>query len=89
MKLVPILLLLPALANAEVLVEARSPSGLRIELHSEAGPCVDGARVAMWVKDSVRIPGCYKVEGGVVKVGWLDGDANTLDARHFKRPETL
>lgn len=86
------MLLTPAKAYAGVVVEAKATNGALIQLHDEVGPCVDGARVAVWTSPDrkSKVPGCHKVsDAGMVSISWLDGDASTLPAQIFKVPERL
>ena len=92
MRSIVLALLLPcsALAAAPTLV-AHSSTGASVELFAEAGPCVGGALSAQWVApDAVRrVPGCWRLAGAVVTIGFLDGDAMSVPAGAFKAPVEL
>ena len=78
------------LALAATVMVATSPGGPALELHQHAGPCVNGARVAIYVpRDGERIPGCWILRGTTVHVVFLDGDAGTLPIAAFKPAEGL
>ena len=76
-------------AAAVIAVAVEGP--VRLELHDEPGPCLAGARLAVWTDGKVRVPGCWRpVPGaGQVAVAWLDGDASVVDVRVFREPEQL
>jgi hypothetical protein len=61
----------------------------RIELHRDAGPCVDNARWAVFFRGMVRVSGCWILAGGVVQIAWLDGDVSQVPLRVFREPRSL
>jgi hypothetical protein len=76
-------------AAAVIAVAIEGP--VRLELHDEPGPCLAGARLAVWTDGKARVPGCWRVDtaAGRVSVAWLDGDASVVDVRVFREPEQL
>ena len=87
---VALLTSLPHDAQAGVLAVAIE-GPVRLELHDDPGPCLAGARLAVWTDGKARVPGCWRpVPGaGQVAVAWLDGDASVVDVRVFREPEKL
>lgn len=78
--------------EAPVVVQARHPSGVTIQLHDIQGPCATGARLATFIPASGkdRVQGCFKVsDNGVVTVAWFDTDMTSIPARAFKRPDEV
>jgi len=61
----------------------------RVELHRDAGPCVDNARWAVFYSGTVRVSGCWILAAGVVQIAWLDGDVTQLPLRVFREPRRL
>lgn len=86
---------MPAMAadliTAPVLVQARHPSGVLIQLHDISGPCAPGAKLATFTAPNGidKVNGCYKLspESGTVGIAWLDGDGSTIPMRAFKAPD--
>lgn len=84
-----------ALAVALLLAAAPAPvaeyreGDARVELYSEAGPCVGNARWAVYLQGPVRVPGCWLWVGESVQIAWLDGDFSKVPARVFRKPEVL
>lgn len=64
---------------------------VRLELHDDPGPCLAGARLAIWSDGKARVPGCWRPVPGAnqVAVAWLDGDSSLVDMRVFREPERL
>lgn len=81
------LLMLPALAAAEPFATASSADGSTVTLHTDAGPCVNGALHAIWSSPDAKstVPGCWVIRGGTVVVSWLDGDRGQIPADRLKR----
>lgn len=77
-------------AAAAVLAVA-TEGAVRLELHDDPGPCLAGARLAVWSDGKARVPGCWRPVPGAnqVAVAWLDGDSSLVDARVFREPEKL
>lgn len=98
MKIAPVILALVCIGaqadiiEAPVVVQARHPSGITIQLHEITGPCMSGARLATFVPASGkdRVQGCFKIsENGVVNVVWFDTDMTSVPAKAFKRPDEV
>ena len=64
------------LAALTAIVVAVSSTGAEVRLSKETGPCVQGAQL--------RIPGCWRLAGEVVEIGFLDGDSLKVPAAAFK-----
>ena len=77
-------------AQAAILAVA-TEGPVRVELHEEPGPCIAGARLAVWTDGKTKIPGCWRANpaAGRIAIAWLDGDGSDLDVRLFKQPEQL
>lgn len=89
--LVLALALIPAVAQAEPILFAKTQSG-KIELYNESGHCVRGARRAVFTYDADKstVEGCWKVsDNGVVRIAYLDADAAMGPSNLFQRlPES-
>ena len=67
-----------------------SPSGETVTFSDQQGPCVAGAKVAVWVKPGRDpVPACYRIEGGTIFLAFLDGDAAQLPAAMLKKATSL
>lgn len=92
MKLAAILLALSvpfsAVADDEEVKSARFPNGATIDLYPQVGPCVGGAKVAVWTSPDgkSKVPGCYAIseDQSSVKVVWFDTDAHVIAYQFFK-----
>jgi hypothetical protein len=75
-------------AHAEVILVATAPSGESVMLTDEPGPCVRGARLALWVSADAKdkIPGCYRPTAGGVVVVFMDGDMAQIPVHQLKEP---
>ncbi len=50
-------------------------AGEHLTFTDQKGPCVGSAHVVIWTQpDKPPVPGCYRIEGGVVFIAFLDGD---------------
>lgn len=80
-------LLAPTVAfPATVWTLGPSPSGETVTFSDQAGPCVNGAMVAVWQKAGKSpVPACYRIEGGSVFIAFLDGDSVQLPAAMLKK----
>lgn len=67
------------------------PAGSSITLYEEAGPCVQGAKLAVWSSGDAktRIQGCWVIGGGSVFVSFLDGDRSDIPVALLKKPTSL
>jgi hypothetical protein len=73
-------------AQARVFGVAVSGDGARIELHDQAGPCVGQARLAEHIsRNGDKVPGCWLVAEGAVKVSFLDGERGTIPLAHVRK----
>ena len=74
------------LAALAAIVVAVSNTGAEVRLSKETGPCVQGAQLAEWVSPDaqLRIPGCWRLAGEVVEIGFLDGDSLKIPTAAFK-----
>jgi hypothetical protein len=91
MRALVLALMLPCSALAAPTLVAHSSTGASVELTQDAGPCVDGAALAHWISADAlrRVPGCWRLAGAVVTIGFLDGDAMSVPAGAFKTPAPL
>ena len=78
-------------ASAETLAVAPGRDGSSIILTDEVGPCVDGARLAVWISPDAksRIPGCYRVFAQGVAVSFFDGDRGDIPMQALKKPTSM
>lgn len=74
--------------RAAVIAEAAA-GDVKVELHDVAGPCLAPARLAVFTRGQVRIPGCWKGSPAGVMVNWLDGDRDDIPLPAFKEPTRL
>lgn len=81
-------LLLASSAAGDVIAEAWDGE-VRVELHREPGPCVGAARWALFIKEKIRVPGCWILSADSVQIAWLDGDISVIPARAFREPRML
>jgi hypothetical protein len=65
-------------------LSARAPNGALITLTQETGPCQAPAKLVHWKLKSDAVDGCWKLEGELVKVSWLDGDSSVIPVQVFK-----
>lgn len=83
------LFLFVGVANSRILGTVDSPPG-RIELNSEAGPCLGNARSAAYVAaDGSRIPGCWIHGQGGLFVVFMDGEIARIPIGAVKPPTDL
>ncbi len=67
-----------------------SPSGETVTFSDQKGPCVGDALVAVWQKEGrAPVPACYRIEGGMVLIAFLDGDSVQLPAAMLKKTTSL
>lgn len=81
--------LVAAAAQAQPLAVATDvANGNSVTLTSETGPCVNGARLALWVRGDgqAKVPGCYLILPDGVRIAFLDGDRIDLPHHAFKKP---
>ena len=80
-----------AYAQAGVVMVATAPDGSSVMLTDETGPCVDGARLAVWVSPDAqrKVAGCYRVFPQGVAVSFLDGDRGDIPHGALKAPTGL
>ncbi len=80
------LLLAATAADARVFAVATSGDGARIELHDNVGPCFGQARLAEHIaRNGDKVPGCWLVADGAVKVSFLDGERGNIPLDHLKK----
>jgi hypothetical protein len=79
------------LAALTAIVVAVSSTGAEVRLSQETGPCVQGAHLAEWVSPDAqqRVPGCWRLAGEIVEIGFLDGDSLRVPAAAFKPVQGL
>lgn len=83
------LLTLAGPTSAEVIAELTHQDA-RIQLHTDAGPCVGAARWALYTKGPERIPGCWIfINGNTVQIAFLDGDIAQIPVGAFQEPKRL
>lgn len=76
-------------ATAEVMAEA-AHGDVRIELHTDPGPCIGAARWALYLQGPQRIPGCWiALDTGTIQIAFLDGDIARLPMHLFSAPRVL
>lgn len=66
--------------------------GSTMELHSAAGGCSGGARLAIWfsVDRKERVPGCWKPIGnGTLQIAFSDGDVARIPMAAVQKPSSL
>ena len=73
------------------MLTATNAEGESITLHDEDGPCVGEAKFAVWQSPDKRkaVPGCYVIDGPVVRVVFLDGDMMRVPLGALKKPVSL
>ena len=86
-----VLLLACAAAHAALPeMTADAPGGGRVDLYTEAGPCMGDARRAEYVPaNGPAVPGCWVLIGTVVGVVYFDADTGQIPVAAFKKPKTL
>lgn len=82
------LLIAASAAQADVVAEFVE-GDFRVELHKDAGPCVGEALWAVLLHGRERVPGCWILTPEGVQIAWLNGKADVLPARLFRKPEIL
>jgi hypothetical protein len=84
--LLPLLIATSAQA-AEPFAVATASTGATVTLHRDAGPCVNGALLAVWSSPDARetVPGCWVIRGATVSVSWLDGDRGNIPVADLRR----
>jgi len=65
-------------------LSATAPNGALVTLTQETGPCQAPAKLVHWKLKSDAVDGCWKLEGELVKVAWLDGDSSVIPVQVFK-----
>lgn len=65
-------------------LSATAPNGALVTLTQETGPCQAPAKLVHWKLKSEAVDGCWKLEGELVKVSWLDGDSSVIPVQVFK-----
>ena len=80
------LLLIPSVAfPATLWTLGPSPSGETVTFTDQTGPCVAGAKVAIYQKGGKTVPACYRIEGGMLFLAFLDGDSAQIPAALLQR----
>lgn len=84
-------LLATSVASAAPLAVVTGPDGSSVTLYDDAGPCINGAKLAVWVSPDAqkRVPGCYVAGNGAVFVSFLDGDRADIPVQALKKPTSL
>lgn len=82
------LLLCVGSVNAAVVGEVSNGTA-RIVLHDEAGPCVNGALLAVYESGEEKVLGCWKSDGQAVYLAFLDADSAAIPARAFRKPQAI
>lgn len=74
-------------AKAEPVSAAVMDNGALLTLHDERGPCVQGAKLAVWRSPdrTVTIPACYRKHAGKVLIAFLDADFRILPEAEFRK----
>jgi hypothetical protein len=77
---------MPAFAPAAVIGAATGPGGAKVEFHDDgAGVCLAPARYAVHIAtDGQRVGGCYMIEGGMVRINFLDGDRGAVPVQAIR-----
>jgi hypothetical protein len=85
--LLPLLIATSAAQAAEPFAVATASTGATVTLHKDAGPCVNGALLAVWSSPDARetVPGCWVIRGASVSVSWLDGDRDDIPVTELRR----
>lgn len=88
MRALAALLLCAGVAQADVVAEI-TEGERRIQLHTDAGPCVGTARWALFTGATQRVPGCWILTPQGVQIAFLDGDVLTIPLEAWRKPSTL
>jgi hypothetical protein len=85
-----IIALLCGSAQAAVVAVLQTTAGT-ILIHDVHGPCLENARLAEFLSaDATRkIPGCYLVGGGDIRIVFLDGDVVEIPIQALRKPTSL
>lgn len=77
-------------ASADVLAEIVREDR-RLELHDVPGPCVNGARWAVFYHGTERVSGCWRPmpPQGAVAISWFDGSCSVFPISVFKEARPL
>lgn len=65
--------------------EAEVSPGVVVLFLDEAGPCVGGAKLAIYIDGAQRIPGCYREEGPIIGIAFLDADTMRVPKSMLRR----
>lgn len=78
-------------AHAAPVAVATTPDGATLTLHDDAGPCVGGARFALWRSADAQasIPGCWVVLENMIRIAYFDGDIGNIAPSAFKKATSL
>lgn len=80
-------LFLSGIANAGMFAIAQAPQGgAYVALWDEKRMCEGVGRYAQFVKGSERVSGCWKSNGTIIQIAFLDGDVLVLPLDVFKKP---
>lgn len=93
---IPLVLALISLPGAgaeggKLIAEGRADNGSVIRLYNSKGVCEKEALEATFhpADGGPEEKGCWKAEGGVIKIVWFDVFTNAFPLNHFSPPETL
>jgi hypothetical protein len=90
MRAALLLLLMAGAVHAAPVAVATSHDGATLTLHDEAGPCVGGARLAVWRGvDGQIVPGCWVIARAHIRIAYLDGDVDAIEPTVFRKPTSL
>jgi hypothetical protein len=86
-----IALLCAHVASQAAVVAVLQTAAGTILLHDVHGPCIENARLAEFLSADAqrRIPGCYLVGGGDVRIAFLDGDVVEFPIAALRKPTSL
>jgi len=74
----------------QILLGTVIANGATIELYRDEAICLPPAMGAMYVaKDGKKTPGCWKTDGEMVVVVWLDADVSQFPVGLVKPAERL
>lgn len=82
-----ILLSVSAAAQAGIVAVAKAQEGLYLALWDDKKMCQGVARYAVFVNALEKMEGCWKTDGKVVQIAFLDGDVIVLPVEVFTKPE--
>ncbi len=71
-------------ATQELPFAVAAGNGVSVSLYNAPGSCLNGAMRAEFVEGATRVPGCWKTDGKVVQVVFMDADVLVLPAAAFK-----